>query len=132
MHHFQCAGHLLQVSSPYPSQVKNADGTVEQKPYTLVHYITPDGQPPGSLPDDCLVQFSEVCPTLPQKWPKIPLIGMRLAQKLGLGARTSVPYTASHAPRVPKLNPRLEFHQKGLEFECPTPIWRGAPFACTL
>eukprot|EP00667_Euglena_gracilis_P001163 EG_transcript_1163 len=41
-------------------EVKREDGSVEVRPYTLVHYITPDGQPPGSLPDNCLVQFSDV------------------------------------------------------------------------
>lgn len=41
-------------------EVKTEDGSIEKRPYTLIHYITPDGQPPGSLPDDCLVQFSEI------------------------------------------------------------------------
>jgi|EP00670_Eutreptiella_braarudii_P005199 ubiquitin-activating enzyme E1 len=45
---------------PMEEEVKLEDGTTEKRPYTRVHYITPDGQPPGSLPDDCLVQFSEV------------------------------------------------------------------------
>jgi len=51
---------LVDSIEPRQETVTASDGTASIHHFTLVRFITPDGQPPGSMPENCVVEFSEV------------------------------------------------------------------------
>eukprot|EP00043_Microstomoeca_roanoka_P005478 m.55979 g.55979 ORF g.55979 m.55979 type:complete len:1262 (-) comp12981_c0_seq1:328-4113(-) len=41
-------------------EITDSQGETHTNHYTLIKFLTPDGQPPGSLPENCLVEITDV------------------------------------------------------------------------